>query len=122
MQGFEYHAIQTATIATDGSITTAIHIGGANRVSIECPTFSVGVITATANIFVHVANTSDGTFRILRDMGTYSANSGLQQWELPSSTGNCNVLCRPAVGYNYMKIQQSNTSTANAEYVVHKLH
>ena len=119
MLGHFGHKVIAATVATDGSLSTAIYVAGANRISIELPTFAAGVITATANVFVLVSNTSTGTFRRLCDMGLYSSSSGLQPWEFPSTTGNVNVLCRPAVGYNYMKVQLSNTATANVTVNVH---
>lgn len=119
MDGRYGHKFINADIATAGSISTAVYIAGANRVSIEIATLAVGCITSTANVFVFVANSATGTFRKLEDMGIYSSASGLQPWEHPSTTGNVNVLCRPVVGYNWMKVQISNTATATVSINVH---
>lgn len=104
--------VQTASISTDGSITSAIDIRGAGRIAIEFPTFSVGIITATANVKFQVSNALAGTYRPLYADGRYSGASGLQQVELPSTSGNL-VLDAPWLcGHSYMKIQISNTATA----------
>jgi len=93
-----------ATVATAASQSTAVKIEGATRIAIDLPLLATTFATATANIFVLVAATSDDAFRELRDMGVYSANSGLQRWETPSTLGNQTYLCRPVVGFNFMKL------------------
>jgi len=119
MQGLSGHKTIIATIATGGSVTTAINVTQWNHVSIEVPTYAVGCVTATANIKCLVAKNNTDTFRPVREMGVYSANSGIQDWEIPSSAGNFNAICRPAARFNWVKFQISNTCTANLGCVVH---
>jgi hypothetical protein len=121
MRGQSLHQIEVATMATDATLSRAIPIDGVNRIMFEIPTFAIGLITATANIFVQVCDNATGTFRRLKDMGVYSASSGLQDWETPSSIGNYTVLCRPAAGVSYLKIESSKTATAAFYPVVHKI-
>lgn len=120
MRGQSLHKVQVATVAANAKASTAIPIDGVNRIAIELPTFT-NLITATANVFVQVCQTEDGTFRRLKDMGVYSASSGLQDWEVPSGAGGYTVLCRPAAGFNYMKIEMSQTATAAYSPSVHKI-
>jgi len=118
MLGQYQHGVTVATISTDTLVSTAIAIDGANRVAFEIPTLTGG-ITATANVFCQVAESATGTFRRIVDMGVYSASSGLQDWEAPSTTGNRIILCRPAAGASHVKIELSNTATANVLAKVH---
>jgi len=119
MIGQHGHFVQEATITTDNLLSTAIFVGGANHVSFEIPTFSVGLNATTSNVFVQVAATSDGTFRRAKDAGIYSASSGIQDWEVPSDAGNYNAVCRPAARFDFIKIELSNTATANVLCNVH---
>lgn len=121
MRGQHGHFVEVATMATDSLVSRAIPIHGVNRIGIELPTFAASLITATANIFVRVCDTETGTFRRLKDMGVYSASSGLQDWETPSSVGGTNVLCRPVAGFNFMQIESSKTATAAYYPTVHKI-
>lgn len=121
MHGQFVHKTEIATMAIGDKTSRAIPIDGVNRVAIELPTFAIGLITATANVFVQVCETIDGTFRRLKDMGVYSASSGLQDWEMPSTVGGFTVLCRPLAGFNYMKIESSQTATAAYAPTVHKI-
>ena len=112
-----------AYITTGATFSTAIPIAGASRVSLEIPTFAGGLTTANANVLVQACDTEDGTFRRVRDMGTYSANSGLQEWEVPSSTGSYHVICDSVLGFNFMKIEVPvNTATAVLTCNVHIMH
>lgn len=122
MHGQFVHKTEVATFANAATVSRAIPIDGVNRVALELPTFAIGLGATTCNVFVQVSKTETGTFRRLKDMGVYSAASGLQDWEVPSSIGNCVVLCRPAAGFNYLKIEVSNAATA-AGYspTVHKI-
>jgi hypothetical protein len=117
--GITGHKRMTATVATGGSLTTAINIAGFNSISIEAPLFSSGCVTATANIKCLVARNATDTFRVLKAQGVYSAGSGILDWEVPSTTGNYNVVNPHLSGFNLMKIQISNTCTANCEFVIH---
>lgn len=121
MQGQFVHKIQTASVAINAKITGVIPIEGVNRIAIELPTFAASLITATCNIFVSVGESEGGAFRRLKDMGVYSASSGLQDWEVPSTVGGFTVLCRPAAGFNYLKIETSQTATAAYNPIVHKI-
>ena len=114
----------SAIVATDVTFTSAIKIEGANRIGIEVPTFAVGLSTDSANVYALVSNESDGTFRRLKDMGVYSASSGIDDWEVPRGIGNYTVLCRPAVGFAWLKLEvgqgaTSVTATAGLSCKVH---
>lgn len=100
-----------ATVASNAKSSTAIYIGGANRIALEIPSFGSDLATATANIFVMGGDTESGTFRRIKDMGVYSATSGINDWEVPSTTGDYLVICDTVLGFGYMKIQLSNTAT-----------
>jgi hypothetical protein len=119
MYGLSGHSVIDASIATGATSSSALFVGGYNHVAIEIPTFSVGVATATANVYVQVAQTSTGTFRRVKDMGVYSASSGIGDWEVPSSIGNYMVVCDPAAKFNYMKVELSNVATAVVSCRVH---
>lgn len=113
------HQRMSATIGINSMTAEAVFIGEARRVSIEMQTFAVGLITATANIYCQVANADTDTFRRVQDMGVYSAASGIYDWETPSGVGNFNAVCRPALGFNYLKIESSKTATAAITCYVH---
>ena len=119
MRGMHGEKPYAANIVTDGSASSAIPIAGCNRVALEIATFANGLVTATANIYVLVSPTETGTFRRLKDMGTYSANSGIQDWEVPSTIGDYTAVCDSVLGFNFMKIQTSNTATALLTCSVH---
>ena len=108
-------------MAINATVTRAIPIEGVNRIAFELPTFAASLITATANVFFQVCETETGTFRRVKDMGVYSASSGLQDWEIPSTVGGFTVLCRPAPGFNFLKIEVSKTATAVYSPTVHKI-
>lgn len=113
----------TTEIATDAVASAAIPMQGINSAAFEIETFAVGLITATANIYVQVCDTSDGTFRRLQTMGVYSGASGIADWEVPSSTGARYYQLPPeAVDYNYIKCEVSNTATASIDLRVHCMH
>ena len=113
--------VMPATISTDNTESNAVDIQGANAVAIDLPTFAAGITTATANVYVKVSNSATGTFRRLVDMGEYSGGAGLQEWEVPSGTGDIKVLCRGVQGFGFMKVETSNTATANFAVQVHKM-
>lgn len=113
------HGVKPANITTGNTASDAIYIQGANRIAIEIPTFSVGVTTATANVYVQGAQTSSATFRRIQIDGVYSAASGIYDWETPSSIGNKMVICMPAPGFEYIKIELSNAATAIVSCNVH---
>lgn len=113
------HQRMSATIGINSTIAEAVFIGEARKVAIEIQTFANGLTTATANIFAQVANADTDTFRRLHDMGVYSAASGIYAWETPSGVGNAVYLCRPALGFNYLKIESSQTATAAITCYVH---
>ena len=124
MFGFYGHKRVPATVVTDATFTTAINVQGANRVAFEIPTFAAGLSTASANVYVNVCNSATGTFRRLKDVGIYSASSGIQVWEVPNGAGDYTVLCRPAVGFDWIKLEvgtggSSVTATAGLDCFVH---
>jgi hypothetical protein len=121
MRGQFVHKTEVATMAIGDTVTRAIPIDGVNRIGLELPTFAASLVTATANVFVKVCETETGTFRRVKDMGVYSASSGLQDWEVPSTVGGSMVLCRPVPGFNYMQIEMSKTATAAYYPTVHKI-
>ena len=124
MFGQERHAVIAATIATDATFSSAIFIGGANKIAIEIPTFAGGISTDSANVYAVVCSTVDGTFRRLKDMGVYSANSGIGDWEVPRTIGNYTVVCNPAVGFKYLKLEiaQGSTSMTATAGLAAKIH
>lgn len=113
------HQRMSATIGINSTIATAVFIGEARKVAIEIQTFANGFTGANGNIYVQVANGETDTFRRLHDMGVYSAASGIYAWETPSGAGNAVYLCRPALGFNYLKIESSQTATAAITCYVH---
>lgn len=120
MFGRAGHKVITATIeAGSTEPSSAINVSSWNHVALEVQTFSNGITTSTANVYVKVASTSDGTFRRVQDEGAYSAGVSIADWEVPSSSGNYNVICRPAARYNFIKPEVSNTATASFDIYVH---
>ena len=122
MRGMYGDAPIAANITTAAMSSSAIPIAGASRIALEIATFANGLITATANILVKACDTEGGTYRRVKEMGTYSANSGLQDWEVPSSAGNYHVICDAVLGFNYMTIESLNTATAVLTCNVHIMH
>lgn len=118
MRGMYGDAPVAATIGINALSSPAVFIGGASRVALEIPAFT-NLITATANIYVKACATENGTFYRVKDMGTYSANSGLQDWEVPSTAGGFIVICDPAIGFNYICVESSKTATAAFSAKVH---
>ena len=121
MRGQFLQQSQVVTFASGASISAACPIEGANRVALEFPAFESLLGAASANAYVQVCETSTGTFRRLVDMGVYSASSGLQDWEIPVFNGDRTVLCRPVVGFNFMKIHLGTAATDGYSATVHKL-
>lgn len=109
----------SATFDVNALVTEAVDIRQAKRVYLEIPTYAIGIITATANIYVQAADTQTGTFRRVQEMGVYSANSGIYAWEIPSGAGNSYTLCRPVIGLDWLKIESSKTATAAMTCYVH---
>lgn len=122
MRGQHGHQTQVVTFASGESESSACFISGANRIAIEFPAFASLLGANNANGYVKVAQGSGDTFRRLKDMGVYSANSGIQDWETPSSTGGFTVLCRPVVGFDHMKVELSTAATSGYTATVHILH
>ncbi len=105
------HKVLSANIASAAVLSNAIPVLGANQVLLEFPTFTSGtnLISATANAYIQVCNTSTGgTFRRLVVMGQYSAGSGLQDWEVPKFSGNRTIVGPPMTGsFAYIKIEMN---------------
>ena len=103
--------VLTATVISGTSVNTnGICIQGANKVYFEIPAADTGVNSANVSIRCQVAQSAAGTYRPLKAFGIYSANSGVQIWEVWSSTGNyvCEV---PAQGNNYLKVELAGANT-----------
>jgi hypothetical protein len=113
MWGFSGHQRTGCTFATGATSGSAVFIGGANHVSIEVPTFASYMSVTTANIYIQGSNKSDGTFRRIVDEGNYSAGAGIADWEVPSSTGNRTIICRPAARCDWIKVETSRVTTAS---------
>lgn len=120
MLGFSGHKIITGSIAADTTcMGTGVQVAGANHILIEVPTFAVGLITATANVYVKGCATLTGTYRRLATDGVYSAGAGLADWEAPSSIGNKLYFCQPAACVSFIKVEVSNTATAAYSPIIH---
>jgi hypothetical protein len=107
MYGLYGHPVQSATIASGTSISTAIPITGFTVVSLELPLYASGLVSATANVYVQASDTQTGTYRRVQMSGAYSAGVGIADWEVPSGTGNRLVVCDPATAFNWLKIETS---------------
>lgn len=108
----------TLTFAV-GSTTcaTPVWTGGANRIMLSLPTFTSGIITTTANVYVQGATGSPGsgpTGTFLRGamQGTYSAGAGFANYEVPSTTGNIQIEIPLEITMPFIKIELSNAATA----------
>jgi len=97
-------------------------IAGYNNYAISMGTFAVGLPTNTANVYVQVSNTTTtSTFQRVKFMGTYSAGSGIQDWEIPSSIGNYIAVCPALVGWKYMRVETSTVPTSVQSVQVHSM-
>lgn len=122
MYGQYGHFVHASEISTETVVCEAFPVMGCNRIAVEIETFATGLITATANIYVQVCDTSDGTFRRLQIGGVYSSGSGILDWEVPSNTGaRYYQLPEEVTGYNYAKIEVGNTCTASFDFRIHKM-
>lgn len=102
--------VLTSTVASGTSINTnGVCIQGAEKVYFEIPTCEIGLNTANISVRAQVSQSLAGTYRPLRCAGVYSANSGVQTWEVWSSIGNyvCEVPCQ---GNNYIKVELAGTN------------
>ena len=123
MWGQSGHQRVTCTFATGmTSACSPVDVRGANHVAIELPTFASYMSVSTANMYIQGCKTSDGTFRRVMDEGNYSAGAAIADWELPSSTGDRVVICRPAARFDYIKPEFSRETTAAMEVWVHIHH
>lgn len=112
MYGQYGHARKNLTFASNAKESSVYDISGANKIAVEIAAFDGALATTTANIFVKGCNTSDGTFRRIKQMGIYSAASGIHDWEVPSTTGDFIAVCDAALGFSFIKLELSNTATA----------
>lgn len=122
MLGMYGHRVIGCTLTTGATFSTVVTLPmGYNNFAIACGTFSVGLPTATANVYVQVSNTiTTGTFQRVKMMGTYSASSGIQDWEIPSSTGNY-IAVAPSLaqGWLYARVEPSTVPTAPQSVQIH---
>lgn len=56
--------------------------------SLEIPTFSIGLNTNVASLYLRGSDTLTGAYREFYAMGTYSAASGFGRMEVPACIGN----------------------------------
>ena len=113
------HKTVACSMATDTSVTTAVDCRGWNHVSLECPTFAIGMLAATAIAYCKVCATSDGTYRPLYDVGDGTTNI-VKEWATVAGTGNFIVPVAPFKGYSYVKFHFNATaSAASFNPVVH---
>lgn len=94
------------------SIITTI---GWSRISVECPTFSVGLAAATASLAIQASQ--DGvTFRRLKALmlGVTGGSTDIMDWVVSGSVGNFIAPVEPFLGYNYCKLEFSSVATAAA--------
>lgn len=115
------HKVITATVCTDATVSTAIHLnGGWDYVYVAAPLFSSGISTATCNVYVQGSNTStSATFMRINEQGVYSGGSGIYAWETPSQAGPFLARAPVCGAFNYIRIETSKTATANAEFAIH---
>lgn len=111
------------TFATGTTLTTlATDVRGFNHVAIEVATFASGLGASTANVYVQgcvvykpgnaaISSAASATYRRLMDEGNYSAGAAIADWEVPSSTGNRVIVCRPAARADFIKVELSNATT-----------
>lgn len=119
MRGQNGHHSTVVTVASGANDSSAVYIAGANRVAIELPAFGTLLAAAASNVYVKGAKSELGTYRRVQDMGVYSSNSGIYDWEVPSGTGDRFVLCRPIVGFDYMKVEIGQVATDGYSPSVH---
>jgi hypothetical protein len=121
MYGYFGHGTVDASLASAASKSTFIDIRGVNRIAIEMPAFSTLLATTTANVYVEGGQATTSTFRRVKASGVYSATSGIDDWEVPSTTGNFIAVCDPIVGFNYMKVALSTAATDAISCTIHKM-
>jgi hypothetical protein len=95
----------------------SVWTGGANRIMLTLPTFSSGIATTTANVYVQGAtgtpgSGATGTFLRGAMQGTYSAGAGFAAYEVPSTTGNIQIEIPLNIVMPFIKIELSNAATA----------
>ena len=109
-----HYATVAATIVTGNSISTAINIAEHQHVTIDCPTWSVGCLTALVALQVQGCDTVDGTFRPVHHQGVSSAASGGVVWEMLDGAGNICVAFDVPSKPNFIKLYLAdNSATAN---------
>ncbi len=119
MNGYGYHGKTVLTFATAAEVSTSMDVREYNRVAIEMASFVSLLATATANVYVQGRFDSTGTYKKIKQMGVYSAVSGLGDWELPSTEGNFLAVCDAALGFADIRFQLSTVATDGAEVIVH---
>ena len=110
-----YYKILPATITSGSQASSAIKINGQQGISIEIPTFTVGLNTAAASVSLTGCDTLTGTYR---PIFAYSAASGFNALTVLSShAGNVTVMlgCNAKYLPQFIKVNVSGTNaTATA--------
>ena len=123
MFGMFGHKITPCTFTTGSTFSTVITLpGGYNFWAFGIQTFAVGLGTATANVYIQVSNSAaTAGFRRVKLMGQYSAGSGIQDFEVPSSTGNYIVVAPAILGWNYVRLELSTIATNLINAEIHSM-
>lgn len=123
MFGMYGHQVLACTMTTGATVATVITLpGGYNYYAVAVGTFSAGLPTTTANVYVQVSNTTTtSTFQRVKLTGAYSSGSGIQDWEVPSSTGNYIAVCPALVGWKYARVEMSTVPTALMSVQIHSM-
>jgi hypothetical protein len=104
---------------TNISVTTGVDCRGFKHVSLECPTYAIGMAAATAIAYCNVCAASGGTFRPLYDTGKETSDI-VQAWNVPAGAGNFIVPIDCFEGYSYVKFHFNNSASASCYYpIVH---
>jgi hypothetical protein len=124
MRGAYGHQVIVCTLTTGATFSTVVTLPmGYNNYAIAAGTFSVGLPTATANVYVQVSNTTTtSTFQRVKLSGVYSGGSGILDFEIPSSIGNY-IAIAPclAQGWKYARLEPSTVPTALQSFQIHAM-
>ncbi len=115
---FTQNSYETVTLVSGTSMSSDIRIHGAEKVAIELPAFGTKFADATTSVYVYGADAPTSTYRRIQVQGIYSAASGIYDWEVPNNAGNSIVICPPAIGFNYIKVEFYTAATDGYTFAV----
>ena len=119
MFGFTGHKTTDVIVASAASLSSYCLTRGYNHVAVEVPAFGTLLAESTANVEVYGCATATGTYRVIKDEGNYSAGASIDNWEVPSTTGNWICVCRPAARFDYIKVHFSTAATDSITATIH---